>query len=438
MEKFIKRLLPKGLLGRTLTILMTPLIVVQLVSAVVFYNNHWDAISRRLAYGIAGDVRAIMDLMQDFPEPAQRSLIMGIANSRMDLLVSFHENGALPRPLPPQILTGRDLILYQAMAEKIQRPFTVNTHAERRYGVIRVQLADSVMEIYFPKKRLYSFTTWLFLAWMGGTSILLMAIATLFMRNQVRSVLRLAAAADRFGKGLETPDFKPEGASEVRQAALAFNLMRHRIARQIQQRTSMLAGVSHDLRTPLTRMKLQLAMMDGTEGVEDLNLDIAEMERMIEGYLAFARGEGSETPLAGDIAALTVEVAAGFQRQGHAVTIHETPPVPLIFRPNVMRRAIGNLIGNAVRYGTNVSVAVTTGGAFVEVIIDDDGPGIAESLREEVFKPFRRLEESRNQETGGVGLGLSIAQDVVRGHGGNIALGDSPMGGLRVVVRLPL
>jgi two-component system osmolarity sensor histidine kinase EnvZ len=417
---------------------MTPLVVVQLVSAVVFYNNHWDAISRKLAYGIAGDVRAVIDLLQDFPEPAQRSLIMGIANSRMELLISFHENGTLPKPLPDQKLTGRDLILYQAMTEKIQRPFTVNTHSERRYGIIRVQLNDSVLEVYFPKKRLYSFTTWLFLAWMGGTSVLLMGIATLFMRNQVRSVLRLAAAADRFGKGLETPDFKPEGASEVRQAALAFNLMRHRIVRQIQQRTSMLAGVSHDLRTPLTRMKLQLAMMDDVEGVEDLKLDIVEMEQMIEGYLAFARGEGSEKPESGDIAAMVAEVSTGFQRQGKAVMFADSQPIPLIFRPNVMRRALSNLIGNATRYGTNVTVSVATIGSQVEITIDDDGPGIPEPLREEVFKPFRRLEESRNQETGGVGLGLSIAQDVVRGHGGDIILGDAPMGGLRVVVRLPL
>jgi two-component system osmolarity sensor histidine kinase EnvZ len=273
---------------------------------------------------------------------------------------------------------------------------------------------------------------------MGGTSVLLMGIATLFMRNQVRSVLRLAAAADRFGKGLETPDFKPEGASEVRQAALAFNLMRHRIVRQIQQRTSMLAGVSHDLRTPLTRMKLQLAMMDDVEGVEDLKLDIVEMEQMIEGYLAFARGEGSEKPESGDIAAMVAEVSTGFQRQGKAVMFADSQPIPLIFRPNVMRRALSNLIGNATRYGTNVTVSVATIGSQVEITIDDDGPGIPEPLREEVFKPFRRLEESRNQETGGVGLGLSIAQDVVRGHGGDIILGDAPMGGLRVVVRLPL
>ena len=438
MKDLLKRFLPKGLLGRSLMILMTPLLLVQLIAALIFYNNHWEAISKRLAYGIAGDVRSVMDLMQEFPEPNQRSRIMEIASARMDMVVSFRENGLLPRPLPPPHLERRERVLFLALAEKVKQPFTVNTHSERRYGIIRIQLPDSVMEVVFQKKRLYSFTTWLFLAWMAGSTLLMLGIATLFMRNQVRSVLRLAAAADRFGKGLEAPDFKPEGATEVRQAAHAFNVMRQRIGRQIQQRTSMLAGVSHDLRTPLTRMKLQLAMMDGIDGAQDLALDVEEMERMIEGYLAFARGEGTERPETGDIAALVGEVVVGFLRQGKTLEFFEQAPIPLIYRPNVMRRAISNLIGNAVRYGNKVSVNVHKLQTWVEVIIDDDGPGIPEHLREEVFKPFRRLEESRNQETGGVGLGLSIAQDVVRGHGGEIILGDSPLGGLRVVVKLPL
>ena len=438
MSERFKRLLPKSLLGRSLTILITPLLLVQVIAATIFYTNHWENISRRLAIGVAGDVRAIMDLLDDFPEPYQKSRVLETAFTRMDMQVTFRNNGLLPRPLPPPNLDRRERVLYQALAQRIPLPFTVNTHSERRYGIIRIQMPDDVLEIVFPKKRLYSFTTWLFLAWMGGTTVLMLGIATLFMRNQVRSVLRLATAADRFGKGLDTPDIKPEGATEVRQAAQAFNQMRQRIARQIQQRTSMLAGVSHDLRTPLTRMRLQLAMMEGTDGVDDLTLDIAEMERMIEGYLAFARGEGSETAESGDFSALVADVVAGFQRQGKSIELVEQTPVTLIFRPNVMRRALGNLIGNAVRYGNSVAVALRTTATMVEVQIDDDGPGIPKHMRDEVFKPFKRLEESRNQETGGVGLGLSIAQDVVRAHGGDIVLSDSSMGGLCVLVHLPL
>ena len=438
MIMLLKRLMPKGLLGRSLTILVTPLLLVQLISAFVFYNSHWENITKRLALGVAGDVRAIIDLIESTPDPALRARLLSIASSRMELVISFRDKDSLPPSLPVAALHPTERILHQAMEQRLQRPFIINTHSERRYGIIRVQLNDSVMEVIFPKKRLYSFTASLFLSWMTGATVLMMGIGILFMRNQVRSVLRLAAAADRFGRGLDVVDFKVEGATEVRQAAHAFNVMRHRIGRQIQQRTQMLAGVSHDLRTPLTRMKLQLAMMDGVEGVEDLSLDVDEMERMIEGYLAFARGEGSERPEAGDMMVLLAEIVAGFARQGTTISLQDADPIPLVFRPNVMRRAISNLIGNAARYGTNVAVAARITDNMVEITIDDDGPGIAAAMREEVFKPFRRLEESRNQETGGVGLGLSIAQDVVRGHGGDIGLADSPLGGLRVIVHLPI
>ena len=439
MRLFLKRLLPQGLLGRSLTILVTPLLLVQLISAFVFYNNHWENMTKRLAQGIAGDIRSVMDLMAAFPGPDQRTRIIGIASTEMDLVLVFRDRNSLPPVRTPPLLRPLDTILYQAMAPRLQHPFEVNTYSERRYGIVRVFLEDDrVLEVIFPKKRLYSFTASLFLTWMCGATLLMMGVGVVFMRNQVRAVLRLAAAADRFGKGLDVGDFKVEGATEVRQAAQAFNVMRQRLGRQLQQRTQMLAGVSHDLRTPLTRMKLQLAMMEGQDGVEDLAMDMAEMERMIEGYLAFARGEGSEKPISDDLAELLGEVVSGFFRQGTPITLTLPAAVPMVIRPNVMRRALGNLIGNAARYGTNVAVSLTTSPRQATILIDDDGPGIPAHMREEVFKPFRRIEESRNQETGGVGLGLSIARDVILGHGGDIALTDSPMGGLRVIVLLPL
>ena len=434
----LKTLLPKSLLGRSLTILVTPLLLVQVISALVFYQNHWEAISRRLALGVAGDIRTIMDLLEGFPAPDQRLRILNTASGQMEMFVGMRDRATLPvtAPATPQPL---ERIMHKALQQRLKYPFTLNLHSERRYGIVRVMVDDThVMEIIFPKKRLYSFTASLFLTWMAIATVLMTGIGVLFMRNQVRAVLRLATAADRFGKGLDVTDFKVEGATEVRQAAQAFNVMRQRLGRQIQQRTSMLAGVSHDLRTPLTRMKLQLAMMEGTEGVADLCVDVEEMQRMIEGYLAFARGEGTESPVQSDLADLIGEVVAGYVRQGSPVAYTQPAPVPLVLRPDVMRRAIGNLIGNAVRYGTNVQVTLKTGTAAAELVIDDDGPGIPEHLRDEMFKPFRRLEESRNPETGGVGLGLSIAQDVILGHGGEIKLADAPMGGLRVMVRLPL
>ena len=268
--------------------------------------------------------------------------------------------------------------------------------------------------------------------------MILFGVATVFMRNQVKPIRRLALAADSFGKGRDVPLFKPEGAKEVRQAASAFLAMRERMVRQISQRTEMLAGVSHDLRTPLTRMKLQLALLGDAEGVDELKEDVAEMEYMLDGYLAFARGEGTETPRSEDLATILGGVVAQARRKGGMVELHTDGNLTVPLRPDAFKRSMTNLIDNAMRYGDHVSVHAGRLGEAIEITIDDDGPGIPEDKREEVFKPFYRLEGSRNPSTGGVGLGLTLARDAIRGHGGDISLGDSPDGGLRVRLRLPL
>ena len=289
------------------------------------------------------------------------------------------------------------------------------------------------------RRRLFSSTTYVFLLWMVGTSLALLAVATLFMRNQVKPIKRLAQAADDFGKGREVEDFRIEGATEVALAGQAFNQMRNRIRRQIVQRTEMLAGVSHDLRTPLTRMKLQLAMMGDGNDISDLKKDVADMERMIGAYLAFARGEGMEQAAPTDLAEVVADVAGGARRQGAqiALTLPErSVVVPL--RRDAFRRALDNVIGNAHRYAGTIGVTMALRPRHVEVMVDDDGPGIPADSREDVFKPFFRLEQSRNQETGGTGLGLTIARDIIRGHGGDLVLSDAPGGGLRAVLRLPL
>ncbi len=260
----------------------------------------------------------------------------------------------------------------------------------------------------------------------------------MFMRNQVKPIRRLANAADDFGKGRDLSDFKLEGATEVRQAASAFIDMRDRIQRQINQRTDMLSGVSHDLRTPLTRMKLQLEMSPGEDAADALKGDIAEMERMLEGYLAFARGEGGESPVMTDLSTLLQDVADRARRNNARIDLHTEGRIDVTLRPNSFDRCITNLVENANRYAEHISIRAGIRDDGVEIVIDDDGPGIPQDQREEVFRPFYRLERSRNPGTGGVGLGLSIAQDSVRTHGGEIILEDSPMGGLRVRIRLPI
>jgi two-component system osmolarity sensor histidine kinase EnvZ len=299
-------------------------------------------------------------------------------------------------------------------------------------------MTDSVLHLIISRKRLFSSTTYVFVIWMVGTSLILFGVATIFMRNQVKPIRRLAVAADNFGKGRDVTQFKPEGAREVRQAASAFLAMRERISRQISQRTDMLAGVSHDLRTPLTRMKLQLAMIKQTDGAKELSSDVDEMEHMLEGYLAFARGEGTETPRSSDVSTVLNEVVTQAHRKSKAVDLHTEGELIVPLRPQAFKRCMTNLIDNAIRYANHVTVRAGTRGNAIEITVDDDGPGIPEDQREDVFKSFYRIDNSRNPETGGVGLGLTIARDVIRSHGGDITLSDSPLSGLRARVRLPL
>ena len=442
----IKELLPRGLLGRSLLILVSPLVLLQLVSAYVFYGTHWDVVTRRLATGLAGDIGTVIEMLRAFPGDRNRVKIFAAAATTMDLQITLDEGGILERTgmigASSQFengLTGYSLEanLIGALAERVGRPVFIDTVTHEREVEIKVQLSEGVLDVTASRKRLYSPTTTIFVFWMVGTSLLLFGIATLFMRNQVRAVRRLAAAVDNFGKGRDVPFFKPEGAAEVRQAAAAFAIMRNRIKRQVDQRTEMLAGVSHDLRTPLTRMKLQLAMMSG-EGIADLAEDVGEMERMVEGYLAFARGEGTEKMVTTDLVTLIEDVVAKFRRDGAAIDLHCEEGLVLPLRPQGIGRCLSNLLGNAVRYADHVALRAGRRGDAVEVTIDDDGPGIPADSREDVFKAFLRLEGSRNQQTGGVGLGLTITRDVVRSHGGDVLLEDSPLGGLRVRLRLPI
>jgi two-component system osmolarity sensor histidine kinase EnvZ len=354
------------------------------------------------------------------------------------LVITLEPGARLPQHLQP--LTGRlERTLAAALEEQVARPFAINTRIAHEWYEIRVQLPDGVVRILSPERRMFSPTTYIFILWMTGSALVLFGIAIVFMRNQIRSIRRLAIAADRFGKGRDTPDFKPEGAAEVRQAAAAFLVMRERIQRQMRQRTEMLAGVSHDLRTPLTRMKLALAMLNEDPEVEELKDDVAEMESMIETYLAFARGEGTEQMQPTDLSRLVGEVVVGARRAGSQInlTIAETLSLPL--RTNGFKRCLSNLLANSRRHAHTVWLHVGRRDPMtIQILVDDDGPGIPETAREDVFKPFFRLDTSRNPETGGTGLGLAIARDVVRSHGGDITLDDSPQGGLRVIIRLPV
>jgi two-component system, OmpR family, osmolarity sensor histidine kinase EnvZ len=433
---WIKWLLPQTLFGRSLLIIVMPLILVQAIATWVFYERHWSAVSWRLSAGVVGDVGLLIEALKLSPSEAATARLLRRTAALTDLDLTLRPGAALG-PSPPAGGTLVEDQLSQLLRERVGLPFRIDADSDPATVGIAVQLPQGVLAIAVPNKRLSTPTTYIFVMWMLGSSLVLLSVAAVFMRNQVRAVRRLAAAAESFGKGRPVPHFRIEGAREVRQAAVAFMTMRDRIERQIRQRTEMLAGVSHDLRTPLTRMKLALELLDDNMAASELKSDVAEMQHMVDGYLDFVRGEGAEAPVETDIALLLEEVAAAMRREGTSLSLAAGGEQIMPVRPNGLRRCLFNLIGNARRHGSHVwltGVAVADG---VDILVDDDGPGIAPADRERAFQPFIRLDASRNPTTGGVGLGLTIARDVARSHGGDIRLETSPQGGLRARLHLP-
>lgn len=434
----LKNYLPHSLFGRAILILVTPLVIVQCVAAFVFYDRVWDVVTRRLTTAVAGEIGMVVQLIGRYPDPRTRTWIFETAASESELRFNLKPNAILSNEGEPVASGILERLLINALNERVRRPFRLNVWGDPADVLIDVQLPEGVLSVRTPRGRLFTTTSYVFILWMVGSSFILFAIASVFMRNQVRPIQQLATAAEEFGKGRDMPDFKPHGAAEVRRAAAAFVIMRERIRRFIAQRTEMLAGVSHDLRTPLTRMKLELAMLGDTPSVAGLKTDVADMERMVESYLAFVRGEGEEQTEPTDLGKLLEDIAANAQRNGNSVSLKMVGDLTLPLRPQAIKRSLTNLVANATRHAAQVAIAAERHNRAIEVVIDDDGPGIPEQAREDVFKPFYRLDPSRSPDTGGVGLGLTIARDVVSSHGGNIQLDTSPMGGLRARIRLPV
>jgi len=436
ISTILKPYLPKSLLGRAILIIVTPLILLQVITTVIFFENHWSNVSRRLAQGVSGNISFVIEQMEELKTADELEKFYQTAERNFSLAFYYEQGAVLDHT---KVSSGiKETALADALEGHLQKPFNMDSASSEDYVVVKIQLSEGVLSVTVPSKRLFSTTTYVFVMWMVGSSLLLFGVATIFMKNQVRPIIRLAAAADAFGKGRDSKKFKPEGALEVRRASSAFIAMRNRLKRHMQQRTDMLSGVSHDLRTPITRMKLQLAMMGDGEGTEELKSDILDMEHMLDEYLAFARGEGSEKPEAENINEMLEEIVTNSKRKGAKIDLHCEGDVTTTIRKGAIKRALTNLIENAARYGEHVTVRAALRENSIEIVIDDDGPGIPEEQREEVFRPFYRLDGSRNPETGGVGLGMTIARDGVRSHGGEIELGVAPGGGLRVNVTLPL
>jgi two-component system, OmpR family, osmolarity sensor histidine kinase EnvZ len=435
--RWIKRPLPTSLFGRSLLIIVLPVAIMQIAVTYVFFDAHWQTVNSHLTEGLAGDVSWVLQSYQEDPGAAALRRLEARAQRTLDLSVAFQDGGVLPHGKRASLFAAVDSSLQKALAERIDGPFWFDTGRYPAYVDVRVKVPYGVLRIIAPKDRVFATRGHIFILWLSVATVLLTAIAIAFIRNQVRAIERLAEAAEAFGKGADI-GFRPHGAREVRQAARAFLAMKARIQRHVEQRTALLASVSHDLRTPLTRLKLELALADPGVRVEAMKGDLAEMEHMIDEYLAFARGEGGESLETVDLRGLIEEVSQGAIRAGAKVVVTDEPGVAANVRPNAVKRALANLVMNAAAHGERVEIGaqVTLAGA-IEIVIDDDGPGIPPERFEEAFAPFGRLDPARNQNEKGVGLGLAIARDVARGHGGELTLHSSPMGGLRAVMRLP-
>jgi len=430
-----KRLAPATLFGRSLLIIVLPIAVMQVAVTYVFFDAHWQTVNSHLTDGLAGDVAWVLQSYEEDPAPARLARLEDRAQQTLELSIMLQEGGVLPRGRRPSLFVAVDRSLRKALSARIDQPFWFDTARYPAYVDVRVKVPQGVLRIIAPKDRVFATRGHIFILWLTVTTFLLTGIAILFIRNQVRAIERLAAAAEAFGRGVDVA-FRPHGAREVRQAAHAFMGMKARIQRHVDQRASLLASVSHDLRTPLTRLELALSLAEPSPQIDAMKRDLADMEHMIDEYLAFARGEEGEGLQRVNLTRLLNAVADDAARAGAEIHIDAPGDLEIEARPGALKRALANLVMNAAVHGDRVDVSARTADTGVEIMVDDDGPGIATEHHEEAFTPFGRLDAARNQNDKGVGLGLAIARDVARGHGGDVLLSRAPLGGLRATMRL--
>ena len=442
LARTIKRYMPKSLFRRALIILVLPIILLQAIVALVFIQRHYDGVTAQMATSIAYELNYAISRVEAAGSADEARELLLVMSGPLGLQMGLAEG----EEVEPQAVRSRldvtGSVIAGILQTEINRPIAMDLVSLPKYVDARIATELGVLRVLIPRRRVNAANPHLMLVWMVASSVLLTSIAIVFLRNQVRPIRELATAATAFGRG-RSPKFRPSGAEEVRRAGAAFLDMRTRIERHVEQRTRMLSGVSHDLKTPLTRMKLALAVSDETPETDELTRDVEEMDHMLGGFLAFARGEEGEESAMADPVALAEEVAADARRRGGQVSVFaqiDTPRRPMIeMRRGAIKRALTNLVENAVNYGGTVELSIRLTRRVAEFAVEDTGAGIPEDQREEAMKPFTRLDEARNQNTApGTGLGLSITADIARSHGGSLVLTDGDrLGGLKAVLTLP-
>lgn len=438
----IKDYLPHSLFGRTLLIIMVPVLLLQIAVSVVFFDRHWTKMSQRLAFAVSGEISAAIHEIDRYAGDTERNArIIEVMNRYLELKIEYDpERDSLDESMnSPRFGVAQDFS--QALNSELEYPYTLTVFRGEKRVVVDILLEHGVVTVTVPEGRLFSSSSYIFILWMIGLSVFFFTVSLIFMRNQIRPIHRLGIAADRMGRGMSVGKFKPSGAYEVRQAAEAFIKMHERIQHYIRQRTAMLAGVSHDLKTPLTRMKLQLEMMGDTPDVDAMKTDIQDMERMIEGYLSFAKGEGDEEIHRISLETFLDKITDNARRMNLHVDekrLYEGEPV-FWGKPNALERAFTNFVANSDKYANSLLMTAQADENTITIMIEDNGPGIDDNLMQEVIKPFVRGEPSRNRKTGGVGLGLTIANDIITSHAGSLVIEKSDnLGGLKVTVTIPL
>ena len=438
----LKRFLPSSLFGRALLILVLPIILLQMVVALVFIQRHYDGVTAQMAGSIAREINLAIRAVDDAEDTDAARTMLARMSSPLDLKMGLYENETIEPAALREFYDVTGSVIAETLRDEVIQPVALDLLTFPKHVDVRAATSKGALRVLIPRRRMNAANPHLLLVWMGATAVLLTTIAIVFLRNQVRPIRDLARAASAFGRGRSMP-FRPTGAEEVRRAGTAFLSMRSRIERHVEQRTRMLSGVSHDLKTPLTRIKLALAMSENTPELDEISRDVTEMERMLSGFLTFARGEGGEESEDVSPRQLAEDVARDARRNGATINVFvqiETPDTPSVtVRPQAMKRALSNLVDNATTYGGRASLCARLTERSVEFSVEDDGPGIPLSRREDVLRPFTRLDDSRNQDIlSGTGLGLSIALDVARSHGGSLSLDDSrTMGGLKATITIP-
>ncbi len=439
-NRFLERHLPEGLYPRSLIIVITPMVLLQSIMAFIFMERHWDQVTKRLSRSVAAEIAFLIQTHEETDMSDEDELkFVTMANQHLSLGFSILRDAELPPPAPKPFFSLLDIKLSKQITKRVARPFWIDTLGRTGFVDVRVKVGSGlIFRFVTEQSRAYASNTYIFIVWMVGSAIVLLGVAIIFLRNQITPIQQLAEAAHSFGMGRDAPDFRPRGAIEVQSASRAVLRMKERIERHVEQRTAMLAGVSHDLRTILTRFKLQLATFEDDEQVCELRNDVDEMQHMLEDYIAFVRGDGDETSADIDLSKFLNKVKQDVHASGRKVKIKGGKGVSFRAKPNAFKRCVGNLVSNACRFAQHVEVSASCTERYLTITVDDDGPGVPQELLDDVFRPFFRIDDARNQDEGGSGLGLSIALDIARSHGGDIILGDSEMGGLKAVIQIPV